>query len=152
MTSLKRIMSFLFFVIVLFISGKHLGQGAISSQTIPLLMGIISLVGIVNAVNPLVLGNITNSHMKLPNKWLVIFSLGLLMMTGDLSKLIGLAESKVSTRSSVIKEVADEKVEIATNNTKVDVPKLVKPKVKDVADMTPEELVARKENYMKGWS
>ncbi|QIL46716.1 hypothetical protein G7081_06310 [Vagococcus coleopterorum] len=108
--SIRRVLYFVFFAVVLFISIKHLGQGSWVKQTVPVLMALVSLVGVLNAVNPSLFGGVFTSRSKMPSNMLVLLSLVLLMMTGDLSRLIGLAESKVATGTSVIKDKEADKL------------------------------------------
>lgn len=165
MALIKRVISFIFYIIVMYVSVKHLSQDESKSIMLPLLMGLISLLGILNTLNPKMLGNFTNTTAKLPNSLLVVVSLGLLFMTGDLSKLIGLAENKVGSGTSVIVDKEKEQLEKEVKKTKENAKKSTETKttdetkttktdetseVKALEDMTPEELAERKEKLNEG--
>lgn len=155
MTFLKRMVSLIFYIIVIYISVKHLGQGG-GSLAIPLIMGLLALFGVLNALNPNMIGNFTNTHMKLPNRILIIASLIMLFLAGDLSRLIGVAENKFALGTSVIKDEEKEqlKEELAENKKeeeKVKAKEKAKETGKDKSEtLTPEELAKRKDTLNKG--
>lgn len=151
MVFLKRMISLIFYIIVIYISVKHLGQGG-TSLIIPLLMGLFALFGMLNALNPRMLGNFTNSQMRLPNRVLIVLSLIMLFMAGDLSKLIGVAENKFALGTSVIKDEEKEKLkeELAENKKAEEKEALKETEEKSLEDLTPEEREKRKEALNKG--
>lgn len=130
----NRVLFFVFFLSTFLIAKNLMSGSSLFSNKSALIMLVASIIGLINSINPFVIGKVTNTRMRPSNAILLVIAIITLATTGELTKMASSVERKITGETpkfekEIVEEVKKETVtkteqtKLATEDTKKEKPK-----------------------------
>ena len=139
----NRLLFLAFFLSAFFIAQSLLTDSGLLGNNYALIMLIVSVLGIVNSINPFVIGKVTHTRVRPSNAILLIITIITLATTGELTKMASSVERKITGQTPKLeKEIAEK--EKKKTETKIEQTKVATEDTKKVSQKKPIDNEKRK--------
>ncbi|CAM3361217.1 hypothetical protein [Vagococcus fessus] len=143
----NRVLFFVFFMSTFTIAKSLMTDSGLFSNKAAIIMLVTSLVGIINTINPFVIGKVTNTRLRPSNAILLLIAIITLATTGELTKMASSVERKITGQTPKLEKEIAEEVKKETE-TKTEKTKVVTDTSKEVGHKKPiDEKKQKKELY-----